>query len=161
MELITCELLKMYVGEERQDPAEWHGGYGPVVYLNAEERRRYEVHIFDGRLCNAAGHPLDTGDTENLLPGSGRAIYVLDQNGRLYCSSSPRHFKFHHSSFVAGAPVACAGEIEVVKGLLIYLDNASGHYQPSHAQLTETCDHLRRSGVDCQFMTGPLWGVKS
>jgi hypothetical protein len=49
---------------------------------------------------------------------------------------------------LAGGPVACAGELEVVEGVLIYLDNKSGHYQPSAAQLEQFRSHLQQLGVD-------------
>ncbi|MTV39422.1 hypothetical protein [Duganella radicis] len=71
MELITSELLQIYVGEERIDMTEWHSGYGPVVYLNAVERRAYEIHVHEGLLLNAAGDLLDTGNEFNLVPRSG------------------------------------------------------------------------------------------
>jgi hypothetical protein len=37
---------------------------------------------------------------------------------------------FHHSSFLAGEPVASAGEIRAKNGVLELVSNASGHYEP-------------------------------
>jgi hypothetical protein len=109
-------------------------GNGPVRYLNVFARQEYQVRIADGLLWNASGALLDTGETDVAATAGGRAIYVLDEHGGLYCSVSPHYYKFHHSSFVAGAPVACAGELEAIDGRVIYLNNRRG-----------IINHLRRN----------------
>ncbi|MHA4867193.1 hypothetical protein ACXZ1M_05785 [Duganella sp. PWIR1] len=152
MELITCKLLKMYVGEERSDHLEWHMGNGPVRYPDLHSRRAYPVQIADARLWDAAGKPLDTGEADVIARSGGRAIYVLDAHGNLYCSVSSQYYKFHHSSLVAGSAVACAGEIEVVNGVVIYVNNRSGHYRPSFLHIMQFCDYLKKRGVDCSWM---------
>ena len=50
----------------------------------------------------------------------------------------------HHSSFLAGAPVAAAGEIKVVNGRLVSISNGSGHYRPPPGYLINFLKVLRR-----------------
>lgn len=57
---------------------------------------------------------------------------------------------FHHSSFLAGDEVACAGELEVSHGKLVSINNNSGHYTPAPECLLAVMDSLSRVGVDCE-----------
>jgi hypothetical protein len=57
---------------------------------------------------------------------------------------------FHHSSFLEGRDVACAGEIEAVQGKILSINNNSGHYRPPPECLTAVVDVLRRRGVDVE-----------
>jgi hypothetical protein len=57
---------------------------------------------------------------------------------------------FHHSSFLEGNEVACAGEIYVKQGNLIKVDNNSGHYVPAPATLMAVADRLHRNGVNTE-----------
>jgi hypothetical protein len=57
---------------------------------------------------------------------------------------------FHHSSFLAGDEVACAGEIEVTHGKLVSINNNSGHYTPPPECLLTLMDCLTRAGVDAE-----------
>jgi hypothetical protein len=53
----------------------------------------------------------------------------------------------HHSTAVAGGPVAGAGQIKVQNGLITELDDSSGHYQPQADQLLQTLEWLRQQGM--------------
>ena len=55
---------------------------------------------------------------------------MLDQTNEILLTVDYEHNKFHHSSFVAGAPVIAAGEMIISRGRLIALTNHSGHYLP-------------------------------
>jgi hypothetical protein len=55
-----------------------------------------------------------------------------------------RQNTIHHSSFLAGAPVAAAGEIKVVNGRLVSVSNGSGHYRPPPGYLINFLKALRR-----------------
>jgi len=59
---------------------------------------------------------------------------------------------FHHSSFLGGYDVACAGEIEVVNGTLLSVNNNSGHYTPPPVCLVALVDRLRKGGVDVEAL---------
>ena len=59
-----------------------------------------------------------------------KAIFVLDQAGDFLLTCDYSTHRFHHSSFVAGAAVAAAGEMRIHHGQLLTLSNKSGHYTP-------------------------------
>ncbi|WP_218581945.1 hypothetical protein, partial [Nocardia cyriacigeorgica] len=54
----------------------------------------------------------------------------MDNQGNLYASLHHAPGQFHHSSFLAGGPVAGAGELEVIDGVLQLVTDSSGHYRP-------------------------------
>ena len=54
---------------------------------------------------------------------------------------------FHHSSFLAGAPVAAAGEMQVSGGIVDYISNQSGHYLPPGPFLEQAQQQLHLEGV--------------
>ena len=61
-----------------------------------------------------------TRDASSVFRGGvGHAIFVMEKDGTFYASKYQRVGEFHHSSLVAGRPVAAAGEIGVVDGTLI------------------------------------------
>lgn len=75
-------------------------------------------------------------------------------------------FKFdraamHHSSFLSGADVMCAGTLEVIEGKLIYISNNSGHYKPNIDDLQAVCNAilidyaLQRSATPCLRISMP------
>jgi hypothetical protein len=53
----------------------------------------------------------------------------------------------HHSSLVAGAAVAAAGEMTVKNGALLSVSNWSGHYAPRPSCLRVLLDKLEEMGV--------------
>lgn len=111
-----------------------------VNYLMTErERERYRVYASDGRLYDALGIPLDTRNK--------KAIYVMDRDGNLYVDCEGSGEVGHHSSFFAGQPVAAAGQLEAMDGVIESIDNASGHYQPPREFLEQAVARLRELGV--------------
>lgn len=75
------------------------------------------------------------------LPGKGReekhsAAYVWTKCGTLLAGEHAQG-ELHHSSFVAGDDVRCAGMIRIASGKVQMISSNSGHYQPSE-------DHLRQ-----------------
>jgi hypothetical protein len=59
--------------------------------------------------------------------------YVISPSGGLYIHHHEADY-FHHSSFLAGGRVLGAGMIGLSKGQIVYINNKSGHYQPSPAE---------------------------
>ena len=49
----------------------------------------------------------------------------------------------HHSSYLAGKVVLCAGMIIIDDGKLLHIDNESGHYKPSTSNLLNLLAALR------------------
>lgn len=122
-----------------------------VVYLDETQREAYRVHGRDGKLVDATGRALDGGppDAEGK---PRRAIYSMDTAGNLYATFDHAKGRFHHSSFLAGGPVACAGEMVIEDGRIIELTNMSGHYRPPPFTLDAVRERLVEMGVDVEGM---------
>ena len=122
-----------------------------VVY-DAELRQQNatEITIVGGRLFTSNGQPLDTAKMVTHFSGPGFGIYVMSNTGRLYVQShSVGHY--HHSSLLAGSPVACAGELKVTNGIMSWLSNKSGHYTPGRGHLLQVLGMLQTKGSDLSF----------
>lgn len=123
-----------------------------VKYLDEIERTAYQVTIHNGRLYSADGSLFDTRRGASVFKGgSGSAIFVMDHKGNLYLSNHQTVGKFHHSSFLAGAPVAAAGEMVVHDGEIKSISRRSGHYKPTVEQLNQCANHLKAQGVQSEF----------
>ena len=122
-----------------------------VKYLNKEERKQYEVIISDGLLIRD-GKPLNTSSESTIFSGKGIAIYVVSPEGQLYVGSHNKG-KFHHSSFLSGAPVKGGGEIQTdEQGQIIYLSPKSGHYNPGKKELLAVLEWLQEKGVNLKLI---------
>ncbi len=117
-----------------------------VAYLNETERQPFKLTVRDGIIYGADDKPFDTYN--------GKAIFVMDHDGTFYATMFPVVGKFHHSSFLAGAPVASSGEIEVCEGQLVEINRRSGHYKPTSEQLLQATGHLIALGVTADFKIG-------
>ncbi|GEM_PF-5458213 len=105
-----------------------------------------KVDIRSGRLVLANGKPLDTKFMATHFSGPGYAIYVMSGEGNLHVSSHSAGHR-HHSSLLAGAPVAGAGELRVSDGFLKEISNKSGHYWPEPFHLVQVVKQLIENGL--------------
>jgi hypothetical protein len=135
----TSELLEKWKTESKTPHPEL-GENVPVKYLNAQERASYELHVKDGLLYDNTGKIVDSRS-----PG----IFVMSPEGRIYFApgGTVKRGQFQHSSFLAGAPVAAAGEMVVVNGEIRALSRRSGHYWPSQENAMQFLSELARRGV--------------
>ena len=141
------------------------------VWLRDEEAAKHKILIRGGQLYFAThGQLVDTQDISYLNHGAGpnpnmvgafrepglnSAGYVLSTNGDLYAGiHAPGTFlecmgknPFFHSSYMGGGDVLCGGRIFVKKGVLVGIDNSSGHYQPTADHLRQCIRELERQGV--------------
>jgi hypothetical protein len=123
-----------------------------VTYLNTEaERSPYLLSFNKDGLLTLQGEIFDTSDMSTMFSGKEWAIYVMSPDGKIYAASH-RVSAFHHSSFLAGADVAGAGEMKVDKGRLIAISNKSGHYRPKVINLVQTIEGLLAGGMNVQAM---------
>ena len=138
-------MLDQYKGEETGG-----GHYGTVVtYLDEAQRASHVLRVKDGKLVDADGKALDPQiGAEGSDQRSGFAIYVMLGDGTVYVSFDHNQGSFHHSSLVAGAPVAGAGDMTVIDGELLELSNSSGHYRPPAESLTNVVTRLTELGID-------------
>lgn len=143
----TTPLPEHWRGED--DPPEVNRIWGrrQVVYLDADQRERFRIFSRDGLLYDRRGDLFDTSEGNSLWSDEGRAIFVMDQYGNFYASTEHAPGWFHHSSFLAGGPVAGAGELEVTQGRLVALSDQSGHYRPPQALTNQVVGVLRGAGV--------------
>ncbi len=147
----TKEMLFIHKNENtRATDLEFLGlGFRNVKYIeNAEERETYKLHFRDGLLYEANGNLFDTTDAN---PGNAHepvAKFVMDKFGNIYAHKFHEGGYFHHSSFLAGAPVAAAGEMKVKNGKLFYISDYSNHYRPGAKFTYQVLEELVRKGVN-------------
>ncbi|RTK92340.1 MAG: ankyrin repeat domain-containing protein [Rickettsiales bacterium] len=134
-------------------------------FINFKERSQVEIR--DGKLHNA-----HTGD---IINGSNdkEFLYVIDKKGQLYINVNDinvnNHSAFHHSfilngynknhtlegisMFGYGKPAACAGHLKIQDGIIIYINNGSGHYKPDLNMFMQACHKLLNEKVlDTNFI---------
>lgn len=121
-----------------------------VRYFSAQERAAFEVFVRDGRLIDARGRPVETGDAGR----PGHALFAMSADGRMYVgdrfATGAGELSLRHSSFLAGGPVAAAGEIRVENGRIHTITDQSGHYRPLPPLTAQFLRHLQRSGVELE-----------
>jgi len=146
----TKELLPAYKGEDEGKHKQWGGR--STRYFDEKQRQRYEIFLKNGLLVDRNGKPINTIGTSTAAKSAeeGMATYVMDENGRIYYTRFPILTQFHHSSFLAGGPVAAAGEIKIIKGKLVKINNASGHYKPGADLLSQVITELSLRGYQPQ-----------
>ena len=123
---------------------------GGVRYLAERDREPFRLFVRDGKLHSARdGGLFDTAGGYTVRSGGpGTAIFVMDVQGNLYASTRQSVGQFHHSSFLAGAPVAGAGELVITSGVLIEITDRSGHYRLTPDFLARVLAQLSSQGVD-------------
>lgn len=113
-----------------------------VQYCSEKERQQYRVNVREGRLCwaNASIQSSTRAAREVDTCGKqGTWIFVIDACGNCFVNKKVKG-RFHHSSFVAGAPVRAAGRLVVEKGCVVSIAPNSGHYRTSLQQLQRAVD---------------------
>jgi hypothetical protein len=142
------DLLDQYKGENDPDNPNRYFRPKTVDYLSPEDLEKHRLFVRDGLLYSVRdGLPFDTRSAGTVW-NQGRAIYVMDRHGNLYASLRQIVGEFHHSSLLAGKPVAGAGELEVIDGVPTLINRKSGHYQPDEEQLSLVRDMLQEQGID-------------
>ncbi|MGC4987702.1 hypothetical protein [Nocardia salmonicida] len=143
----TTPIHSPFWGEHLAGNSVWAGKQ--VKYLDDEERFRFRLFSDGGLLRDFKRNLFDTTSARTLwTPQGGRAIFAMDHDGKLY--SAPFHIlgEFHHSSFLAGAPAAGAGEIAAHQGRVIMISDHSTHYRPARKFTRQVLDSLRRHGAE-------------
>jgi hypothetical protein len=129
-----------------------------VLYLDTEQKRQaYEVQINGGNFTWAsAGDPFRTNDMHTVFSGDGVAIYVFSADEKFYTANHEKG-AFHHSSFLGGKPVICAGEWAVEEGRgLVMVSPKTGHYLAGEPEFRRLLFVLHKRGVNLG-MAAALW----
>jgi hypothetical protein len=144
-----------------------HGGengptdFGPTVrlgkvveYFSLERQEKHRLFVRDGLLRRVLdGMAFDTRSASTHWSGQGRAKFVMDEHGNLYASLAQEVGRLHHSSFLAGKPVAAAGELEVRDGIPLIVTRKSAHYKPTLEMLLQVREMFREQGIDVSGVT--------
>jgi hypothetical protein len=93
-----------------------------VDSYDQQERAKHRVQFVNNQLLTT------NNDNNTPTPLPSKSVYVLSANNEWY--AKPLDEGLHHSSFMQGIPVKCAGDLYVNNGTLTKIDNNSGHYQP-------------------------------
>jgi hypothetical protein len=98
------------------------GGGAKATAANAEGR------VFSNLAPGDAVRPqgFQPINPSSLTNASGRYNYVVSTNGRLVLGNR----RYGHIDLANGGDVLAAGEVRVVNGQVVSINNASGHYQP-------------------------------
>lgn len=96
-------------------------------YLTFEEQAKHKISIIDGYVYNSLNQKLDT--RKNANP------FIMDENLDIYILQKEflplnQNKRMHHSHLARGENITAAGQIAVQKGVITYIDNQSGHYNP-------------------------------
>lgn len=111
-----------------------------VEYLyKDEDRSKYFLHFQNGFVVDE--------NFQRRCPDTCRGIYVMSSTGVIYFREGHNPYEFHHSSFLAGAPVAAAGEIIIENGRIVMVNNRSGHYRASFAHVFQFLLELQKKKV--------------
>ncbi|RQO62832.1 hypothetical protein DBV14_04010 [Variovorax sp. KBW07] len=113
-----------------------------VEYMKKSARLDYWVEVNGNGL-------LQYKKDGTLLDTTRSFIWAMDEYGNLYCAEGQYTDKQrNHSSFNAGKDIICAGALEAQKGVLLRIDNASGHYKPDKQALHRAVKALEDEGLD-------------
>ncbi|WP_417799886.1 hypothetical protein, partial [Tenacibaculum sp.] len=146
-------MLRKYLGEDigvhpyTRKKAEFNS----VKYLNKKQREVLEVRIENGKVFNSKGELFDSAGSANHY-NNGKAIFVMDEHGKIYASTDYWVGEFHHSSFLGGEPVAMAGELNVISGFLVGFSNSTGHYQAKQRHINQFLEYLKTKGVNIDVL---------
>ena len=118
-----------------------------VKYVRDEgEREQLELTGGSPLMQGKPPKAYDTKDAYSVHSGKGWAIYVMGGGGQIYAAPH-KISRFHHSSFLAGAATAGAGELKVADGKLVGITNKSGHYQPGRKHMLQVLQEFSSKGV--------------
>lgn len=96
---------------------------------------------------DAGANPFDTSQLSTFFSKVGFAIYVMSEEGNIHAANHAIGYR-HHSSLMAAANAAGAGEMKVENGRLKWISNKSGHYTPGAPHFIQTLHMLQKQNVD-------------
>lgn len=122
--------------------------------LDADGQYWHEAIISNGLLYFKAG--LRDGGGLTMVQARlvrAKVIFVLTLDDRLLIRPEPsgiqqRGDAFTHANFTGGQDIKAAGQLFVVEGRIVRIDNESGHYRPHGNMLRHVVKKLNREGAD-------------
>ena len=140
----STPMYQSYIGEDVPGHAvPVSKGVEKIIYLTDREREQYRVVIDKGIAYRTDSSPYQMHES--------KINYVLDSAGNIYFFENEVRKELRHSSILAGAPVAAAGEMTVDKhGKILSVNRKSGHYKPAQQFFDSMLQVLSDSGVDLE-----------
>ena len=123
-----------------------------VEYLTAEKRKEFQLNLVGGVTQGPQLLAFDTSKMYSYNKSFGWAAFVMAPSGTIYAAQH-QVSTFHHSSFLAGDTVACAGELKVVGGQIRGITNKSGHYRPTKHHMLQFLRELASRNVNLTNIT--------
>lgn len=143
---VTVPLQSHYVGESTSCVWQSPQKCPPYVFYYTEAQLQpLKLTVKNNKLYNSSGNLFDTRGADPSHSGP-KAIFVMDTAGNIYGSNAHVVFLFHHSTFLAGRPVAAAGELSVTDGVINNMTSCSGHYRPAKSVTQQAIESLGRQG---------------
>jgi len=149
------------------------GSRGQLTYLNDRRAMALAATVVAGKIqirdefgnpkpldttymTKSNGNECHSGRERNMIGGNiGVAGFAMTLNRTLFvhgghqvCGREGNFYSFYHSSYAGGEDVICTGCLSAINGELIYINNDSGHYKPTPAQILIVLDSLKVQGVD-------------
>lgn len=112
----------------------------------AYKRENYKLQLGSPITQGPKKEPFDTSNSYSIFSKDGWSIFVMDSQGQFFAGQHKK-WLFHHSSFLAGGPVAGAGELKATNGKLEAITNKSGHYKPGENETMQVLHELDRRGI--------------
>ncbi|MCH8512812.1 MAG: hypothetical protein LAT83_14345, partial [Kiritimatiellae bacterium] len=106
----------------------------PEVYTQFGQVRGVSRTIFKNRFPeHQVSSPIQvfTPEQAGRSTFSRKVNYVVREDGSLILGRQSRGVGGGHIDLAGGRPVLAAGEVKILNGKVIYIDNSSGHYMPS------------------------------
>lgn len=130
-------------------------GQGALEPFDCSGPEYQDISRTKGRKPTKTANPARRGTEKN--GGLGVAGFSMGLNRNIYARKHSNYAaakgSFYHSCYLEGREVLCTGCITVVDGQLKYINNWSGHYQPSRQQLSLAVQALRAQGIDISNVT--------
>lgn len=109
-----------------------------------ENPKAFETHFDNAGNIYFKGKLLDTSGVSGTNIQNGVCIFAAGVDGTVYTNNPayPLLSDMHHSSFLKGRPVMCAGTLRVSNGQITEITLLSGHYKPNKKELMNFLKHL-------------------
>lgn len=144
------KLYHHYAGENADCTWQFFDCPPYVNYYDVESRYSLHLHVEDGLIYNSRGDLFDTSEADYGHTGR-KAIFVMDPVGNIYASNKHPVLLLHHSSLLAGNPVAAAGELSIIQGEIKSASSCSGHYRQSIELTQQIVSAMTRQGYRKEF----------
>lgn len=161
MDGFGASTYQQYVGEYEKQLRDAGGSQGArdlmsVAYLAKNDRMAYLAIAHDGVFKRPDGTDIYSAGVDMSGARSGD-MWAMDRYGNFFVKAAGairgKGAYFNHSSFCAGTDVVCAGVCMFNKGgVLVYLDNNSGHYKPDAEAVRSALAFLSDEGVNISLV---------